>query len=417
MASPFSRSMRALEADGFRRWGVTLALAALVLAGWGAWFLLARVAVYEVSRAARLESTEEAHPVDARVAGRVVATRLEVGRVVKKGELLAEVESDTQRLQLAEEEARLRIIAPQLEAALGEIRSERRALGHAKQGVQETLEEARARHREATAAKALADAQLVRRNRLLAGGHVSASEVDQARADAHQRKAAAEALALAVGRLEWDQRIARSDRRTRVQHVRRDLAVLQGEVQTRRATIARLRFEIEKHRIVAPIAGRLGEVSLLRVGSVLKEGDRLCTVVPPGGVKVVADFLPAGAVGRVKAGQSARLRMDGFPWAQYGIIAAEVMAVSSEPRNGQIRVELRLGQTGPTPIPLQHGLPGSVEVEIERVSPATLVLRAAGQLLSGEAAAPALPLAPGAPAAPGASAAPAAPAASANRAN
>jgi membrane fusion protein (multidrug efflux system) len=33
-----------------------------------------------------------------------------------------------------------------------------------------------------------------------------------------------------------------------------------------------------------------------------------------------------------------------------------------------------------TSIPLQHGLPGSVEVQVEEVSPAVLVLRTAGQL-------------------------------------
>jgi hypothetical protein len=31
---------------------------------------------------------------------------------------------------------------------------------------------------------------------------------------------------------------------------------------------------------------------------------------------------------------------------------------------------------------MQHGLPGSVEVDVEEVSPAVLVLRAAGQSLS-----------------------------------
>jgi len=33
-------------------------------------------------------------------------------------------------------------------------------------------------------------------------------------------------------------------------------------------------------------------------------------------------------------------------------------------------------------MPLQHGLPGIVEVEIEKVSPAFLILRLAGRTLS-----------------------------------
>jgi membrane fusion protein (multidrug efflux system) len=46
--------------------------------------------------------------------------------------------------------------------------------------------------------------------------------------------------------------------------------------------------------------------------------------------------------------------------------------VATEARDGVIRVELRLGQEMQTAIPLQHGLPGMVEIEVERVSPATL---------------------------------------------
>lgn len=72
--------------------------------------------------------------------------------------------------------------------------------------------------------------------------------------------------------------------------------------------------------------------------------------------------------------------MDGFPWTEYGTLTATVTEVATELRDGKARIELSV-QTSPAPrIPLQHGLPGRAEIEIERVSPATLVLRAAGRL-------------------------------------
>jgi membrane fusion protein (multidrug efflux system) len=33
-------------------------------------------------------------------------------------------------------------------------------------------------------------------------------------------------------------------------------------------------------------------------------------------------------------------------------------------------------------VPLRHGMPGTVEVEVERVTPAALVLRLAGQVIA-----------------------------------
>ena len=63
-------------------------------------------------------------------------------------------------------------------------------------------------------------------------------------------------------------------------------------------------------------------------------------------------------------------------------VAASVTRVATEPLDGRIRVELGLDQEVTFPVPLQHGLPGTLEVEVERISPAALVLRAAGKAVS-----------------------------------
>jgi hypothetical protein len=75
------------------------------------------------------------------------------------------------------------------------------------------------------------------------------------------------------------------------------------------------------------------------------------------------------------------MRLDGFPWAQYGMVAATVTRVGSEVHDGRVRVELWVHRDPGSQIPLQHGLPGTLEVEVERVSPARLMLRALGKLL------------------------------------
>jgi hypothetical protein len=69
------------------RCGPGIRLAVLLLAGWVAWFLLARVARYEVTDSARLEVDRAVHRVDAPVAGRVVATRLVLSRELEAGDI------------------------------------------------------------------------------------------------------------------------------------------------------------------------------------------------------------------------------------------------------------------------------------------------------------------------------------------
>ena len=54
VATPFSRTLRALKADSFRGSLLALACVIVLLGGWLAWFFLAKVARYEVTDAARL---------------------------------------------------------------------------------------------------------------------------------------------------------------------------------------------------------------------------------------------------------------------------------------------------------------------------------------------------------------------------
>jgi multidrug resistance efflux pump len=381
MPTVFSRSMRSLEVDDFRRTAWGLLLAAALLGAWGAWFLCARVTVYAVSHSARLEVEQAAHPVAAPVSGRVIDTRLTVGQQVWTDDLLVALDDEAQRLQLAEERMRMTALSAQLGALHKEIGAEEDVWREERHAARGALEEARARHREAEVAARSAAEEAELFARLQARGLPAQLDLLRAQAEAQKRRAAVETGRLAVSRLEGDQRAREAERKARLERLRREVTRLEGETTTTGATVERLEHEIGRRRIRAPVSGHLGDVADLRVGAVVREGDQLGAVVPPGDLKVAAYFVPPTALGRVQPGQPARLRLEGFPWTQYGSVAATVERVGNEPRGGWIRVELTVDRHTSLPIPLQHGLPGAVEVEVERVSPATLVLRAVGKRL------------------------------------
>lgn len=100
-----------------------------------------------------------------------------------------------------------------------------------------------------------------------------------------------------------------------------------------------------------------------------------------GAVHVVAEFLPEDSLGRIWPGQQGQLRLAAFPWTQYGTVPVEVTTVAGGAKDGRVRVELSVRPGYDGRIPLAHDLPGTVEIEVERLSPAALVLRAAGRFL------------------------------------
>jgi membrane fusion protein (multidrug efflux system) len=382
MSAMFSRSLRSLSADGFGRSLGGLLCVMAILGAWGAWFLLARVALYAVADTARLEVDRAFHPVASPLAGRVVASRLVLGQEVQAGEVLVELDATAQRLLLEEERTRQAVLVPQLAALRKEIVAEEEARREERQAGRMALDKARAQYRAAETVARLSQVEAERMARLHAKKYIAELDLVRARAEEQKRQAAADALRLEISRLEQGQRTQESDRKARLERLRRELSQLEGQMAMAAATIERLGHEIETRRLRAAAAGRLAEAANVGIGAVVREGEKLGVIVPPGELRASAYFLPSAALGRLRPGQPARLRLDGFPWTQYGSVSATVASVGSEARDGRVRVELVVHPHPASPIPLQHGLPGTVEVEIEHVSPATLVLRAVGQLLA-----------------------------------
>ena len=121
MATRFSRTTRSLAHDGGRRTLVAWLAAGLLLAAWFAWFVFGRVTLYEVSRHARLEVQQSAHPVAALVPSKVAVNTLVLGQEVHAGDRLIELDAAPEKARLAEESTRLQAIVPRVASLRKEI--------------------------------------------------------------------------------------------------------------------------------------------------------------------------------------------------------------------------------------------------------------------------------------------------------
>lgn len=383
MAATFDCTIRSLKTDGSRRKRRGLFLVTVVLGAWAAWFCLGRVSVYEVSETARLEVPSQARPVAALVPGRVVESRLVLGQQVEAGDVVVQLDDSTQRLALDEGRARLDDLRTRLEAVAKEIESGKQAAqAHQKAGLS-VVAEHNARTAEARVGIKFAEEHLSRVVTLLSKQVVSKAEASEARSAVETKRAAVRTLEAGLTRVREKQKVEERDRQVELATLERERAELAGQIATQEAAVRRLVREVELRQVRAPVSGRVGQIDNSPVGTAVAAGQKLGCVVPEGKTRAVGYFRVASG-GRVRAGQTARLRLDGFPWIQYGSIPATVACVASEPEGGLLRVEIELGTELNRQIPVEHGLPGSAEVLVERVSPAALVLRSVGCLLRSE---------------------------------
>jgi membrane fusion protein (multidrug efflux system) len=204
------------------------------------------------------------------------------------------------------------------------------------------LKETQAQWRESQTSLLFADEEMKRLKNLRSVGYIP--EIEYLRAEANQKKASAATEALS-------------------------------------ATLEKLKFELERRKIRCPVSGPIAECEdHLNPGSLVSAGERLGSILPPGELRGVAYFSPGVGLGKIRPGQQLNLRLQAFPWTEYGALRGAVVNVASEIREGKVRVEFSLENLESFPIPLRHGYPGTVEVAVEKVSPAKMALRTAGAM-------------------------------------
>jgi len=382
MPSEFRQTSSVLrtDRDRSRRSLVLLALPGGLLLLVGLWMSLARVPLYAVSESARLQARDEVHPVDTLVSGRVGAVNLPVGGHVRKGDILITLDATDVGLRLDEARAAERGLTAQIGALEAELAAREEALATTGVLGRASLSEARAARSETEAEAGFASREQERTDRLLQAGVVAEAEAARANATTAQAKAQVRTRDQRLTVLDTQTRRDIVDRRAQNESLQRSLAGLVAERDRARIQVKRLEVEHARHTVRAPIDGLLGQVRAPQVGSVVVVGQTAAVVTPETALELVADFAPANVVGRVRPGQRARMRVTGFPWTRYGMLTATVTAVSSEVLEGRIRVQLALDEHTAAVIPHRHGLVGDVEIELEEVSPAILLARAAGQL-------------------------------------
>jgi multidrug resistance efflux pump len=380
MASRFSRTMRSLDDRGPRP--LRLAGTLVVLGIWGAWMGWAKVDVYATTAQARLEVRQLPSRVSSPDAGRITALNVSLGRQVTEGDVLVQLDTTVEQKRLQEELARAANMEPKLDAlrrqmiAANEVRASHwRLNGVSARRAKVQLDEADAARGQqeelGVIAKNLSDAQLLSRtDKVKADGDVAASRLK------------VQGAKVEISRLGATQQYEDKQEAARIAELGRQLSDLEAERSASLAAAETARAQIDRRTVRAAASGRLGSITAMQIGDVLKAGDVIATVVPASDIHVVAEFQPSGAVGRVLPGQHARVRLNGFSWTEYGMLDALVVDVANEPAGGTVRVELVIAADQASAAPIQHGIPAAVDVRVEQASPFALLLRDVGSVVA-----------------------------------
>lgn len=216
MPTGFSRTLRDLGADRFRLSLAGMACVCGLLAGWIAWALESRITLYEVSASARLEIDRAAFAVESPLSGSVTGEHLSIGREVKQGDVLVELDSTPDRLQLEEEQSRLAAGEQEIAALEQQIGVEEKARADEQRTAAAAVEVARDKAREAAEVADHAAAEAQRMEQLRAEQLAADRDYAAAQSQARRERAALESAQSEVRQLQEDQKAKDSERGTRI---------------------------------------------------------------------------------------------------------------------------------------------------------------------------------------------------------
>ena len=227
--------------------------------------------------------------------------------------------------------------------------------------------------------------QIVRRStELREDGFVAELELEKAKAEVELHTAGVERTRAARERGDWDRRVQTSELLAHLEESRHEESVVQREIAV---ADGRDRAPRERDRAAHdPRARRRPRRARRRTCASASSSRKAAPARRDRPRRRVSGSSPRSARGRARP--RARRTDRALPPARLPVDPVRLdPRARHEPRERGARRQrarraLRRARRSTFPVPLQHGLPGRLEIEVERVSPATLVLRAVGRRCS-----------------------------------
>ena len=135
-------------------------------------------------------------------------------------------------------------------------------------------------------------------------------------------------------------------------------------------SLARLRMEVslwtQEHVLSAPLDGHVSLHKFWSDHQYVRAGDDGLTIVPVESEMVGRLVMKSIGSGRVKSGQEVLIKLDNYPYAEFGIVRGTVGLISRVPQNGSYSVTVDLGSSLMTSfgnkLPFQSEMRGQAEI-------------------------------------------------------
>lgn len=380
---------------------------AIILGAW-AWLGHFDEVIHAQGKLVPLGKTHKVHPLEA---GKLISLKVEEGQQVQKGDLLAVLASEQAQAEANRLQHQIQLKQQQLsqhQSLLDTVRRE----GQTRHFIAETSQQTQQVEREKVQLEIQTLQGVLERDRqglaryeerlqrlapLVASGALAKERLFQVEQEIHQQQTALfqteASLDQAQARLRQFQTIQRQkeqetqrislETEQQLNQLTQKTLQLQTQLSDAASQLQQTQRQLQDYQLYAPTSGIVASLNVQNPGELLPAGQTVLEIRQQDDPLILEVDVASRDAGFLKAGTSAQLRFDAYPYQKFGVIPGEVIFISPDSYQDSYlgtvyRVQIATEQdslfTDSKEIPLQAGQTATADLVIRRRRVADLIL-------------------------------------------
>lgn len=156
------------------------------------------------------------------------------------------------------------------------------------------------------------------------------SAITQNQGELQQTLAQAAQLEAELTQKQSEVRRTQIEAQQQIQKLEVEMAQLKAKIADNKNQIKTAQAKLKQQFLYAPVDGVVSSLNVANVGEVLQAGQSVAEIAPQDAPLVLSASLPSSEAGFVKEGMPVQVKLDAYPYQDYGVVRGEVTAVSAD---------------------------------------------------------------------------------------
>jgi HlyD family secretion protein len=218
------------------------------------------------------------------------------------------------------------------------------------------------------------------------------TESERLQAELQQAQRESDRLQAGLLQKQAEGRSTQLEAQQKVQQLEVEMNQLKAKVAETQNLLTSAKAKLNQRFLYAPVDGTISSLNIPNIGEVIQPGQTLAEIAPQDVPLVLSASLPNQEAGFVKRGMPVQVKLEAYPYQDYGMVSGKVTSISPDTKPDErlgavYQVEVALDRSHITAnhqnIQLKAGETATAEIIIRRRRIADLLLDPIRQLQKG----------------------------------